>query len=160
VILAYRKEKNMNQFTLRTLDLPTLHRHAIGFDRLFDELNRTFANSASNSGTGYPPYNVVRSDETHYRVEIAVAGFAENEIDVEVKDGMLSVKGEQLRDSDAADEYLHRGISARSFVRTFNLADNMQVLGATVKNGILTISLEMVIPDEQKLRKISITYAK
>ena len=148
----------MTQFTLSTLDLPTLHRHAIGFDRIFDELNRTFANSRTDGN--YPPYNVVKLDETHYVVEVAVAGFTELELDVELKESVLTVKGEQAKKDTAEPEYLHKGISARNFTRTFTLADNMQVRGATVKNGILAIALEQIIPEEQKPKKIEITFAK
>ncbi len=146
----------MTQFTLHTLDLPALHRHAIGFDRMFEELNRTFANSRSDN---YPPHNVVKLDDTHYVIEVAVAGFAENEIDVELKENVLTVKGEQVK-SEKEVEYLHKGISARNFTRTFTLADNMQVRGASVKNGILAVALEQIVPEEQKPKKIQITFAK
>lgn len=146
----------MTQFTLSTLDLPALHRHAIGFDRMFNELNRTFANSRADN---YPPHNVVKLDETHYVIEVAVAGFAETEIDVELKENVLTVKGEQTK-TDKEIEYLHKGISARNFTRTFTLADNMEVRGATVKNGILAVALEQIVPEEQKPKKIQITFAK
>jgi molecular chaperone IbpA len=146
----------MTQFTLSTLDLPALHRHAIGFDRMFEELNRTFANSRTDN---YPPHNVVKLDDTHYVIEVAVAGFAENEIDVELKENVLTVRGEQTK-SEKEIEYLHKGISARNFTRTFTLADNMQVRGATVKNGILAVALEQIVPEEQKPKKIQITFAK
>lgn len=146
----------MTQFTLSTLDLPALHRHAIGFDRMFNELNRTFANSRADN---YPPHNVVKLDETHYVIEVAVAGFSETEIDVELKENVLTVKGEQTK-TDKEIEYLHKGISARNFTRTFTLADNMEVRGATVKNGILAVALEQIVPEEQKPKKIQITFAK
>ncbi len=146
----------MTQFTLSTLDLPALHRHAIGFDRVFNELNRTFANSRTDN---YPPHNVVKLDDTHYVIEVAVAGFAENEIDVELKENVLTVRGEQTK-SETEIEYLHKGISARNFTRTFTLADNMEVRGATVKNGILAVALEQIVPEEQKPKKIQITFAK
>jgi molecular chaperone IbpA len=146
----------MTQFTLHTLDLPSLHRHAIGFDRMFEELNRTFANSRTDN---YPPHNVVKLDDTHYVIEVAVAGFAETEIDVELKENILTVRGEQDKDQKEI-EYLHKGISARNFTRTFTLADNMQVRGATVKNGILAVALEQIVPEEQKPKKIEITFAK
>lgn len=149
----------MTQFSLSTLDLPTLHRHAIGFDRIFDELNRTFANSANGRTDNYPPHNVVKLDDTHYVIEVAVAGFAEDEIDVELKENVLTVKGEQTK-KEKEVEYLHKGISARNFVRVFTLANDMQVRGATVKNGILAIALEQVVPEEQKAKKIQITFAK
>ena len=147
----------MTQFTLHTIDLPSLHRHAIGFDNLFEQLNRTFANSKSDGN--YPPHNVVKLDDTHFVIELAVAGFAESEIDVELKENVLTVKGERVKKDDEI-EYLHRGISARNFTRTFPLAEHIEVRGATVQNGILAIALEQVVPEEQKAKKIAITFAK
>jgi molecular chaperone IbpA len=148
----------MTQFTLSTLDLPSLHRHAIGFDRMFNELNRTFANSKSDN---YPPYNIAKIDETHYIVEVAVAGFKESELDVEFKDGTLTIKGEQVKEEKTeGTEYLHKGISTRSFVRSFTLADNVEIRGANVTNGVLAIALEHVVPEEKKAKKIAITFNK
>ena len=148
----------MTQFTLRTFDLPALHRHAIGFDRMFEELTRTFGNSRSDN---YPPHNVVQLDDTHYVIEVAVAGFKENEIDVELKENLLTVRGEKVKDEDSVQpNYLHKGISARNFTRTFPLAEHVEVRGATVQNGILAIALEQVVPEEQKAKKIEITFAK
>lgn len=147
----------MTQFTLHTLDLPSLHRHAIGFDNLFEQLNRTFANSKSDGN--YPPHNVVKLDDTHFVIELAVAGFAESEIDVELKENVLTVKGERAKKEEDV-EYLHKGISARNFTRTFPLAEHIEVRGATVQNGILAIALEQVVPEEQKAKKIAITFAK
>jgi molecular chaperone IbpA len=150
----------MTQIQLHTLDLPSfvnqIHRQTIGFDRMFDELNRTFANSRTDN---YPPHNVVKLDDTHYVIEVAVAGFAENEIDVELKDNVLTVKGEQTKKENEI-EYLHKGISARNFVRTFPLAEHIEVRGATVNNGILSVALEMVVPEENKPKKIAITFKK
>jgi molecular chaperone IbpA len=151
----------MTQLQIHTLDLPTfvnqIHRQTIGFDNLFDQLNRTFANSKTDGN--YPPHNVVKLDDTHYVIEVAVAGFAENEIDVELKENVLTVRGEQEK-TDKEIEYLHKGISARNFVRTFPLAEHIEVRGATVKNGILAIALEQVVPEEQKAKKVQITFAK
>jgi molecular chaperone IbpA len=150
----------MTQFTLHTIDLPTfanqIHRHTIGFDNLFSELNRNFANSKSDN---YPPHNVIRLDDQHHVIEIAVAGFAESEIDVELKDSVLTVRGEQAK-KETEVEYLHKGLSTRNFERTFRLADNTEVKGATIKNGILVIALEHIVPEEQKAKKIAITFAK
>lgn len=147
----------MTQFTLHTLDLPALHRHAIGFDNLFETLNRTFANSKVEGN--YPPHNVVKLDDTHYVIELAVAGFSETEIDVELKENILTVKGEKAK-PEIEIEYLHKGISTRNFTRTFPLAEHVQVRGATVQNGILAIAVEQVVPEEQKAKKIEITFAK
>jgi molecular chaperone IbpA len=151
----------MTQLQIHTLDLPSfvnqIHRQTIGFDSLFDQLNRTFANSKTDGN--YPPHNVVKLDDTHYVIEVAVAGFAEDEIDVELKENILTVRGEQEK-TDKEVEYLHKGISARNFVRTFPLAEHIEVRGATVKNGILAVALEQVLPEEQKAKKIAITFAK
>jgi molecular chaperone IbpA len=151
----------MTQLEIRTLDLPSfvnqIHRQAIGFDSLFEQLNRSFVNSKTDGN--YPPHNVVKLDDTHYVIELAVAGFAESEIDVEIKDNVLTVKGEKQKKEDEV-EYLHKGISTRNFVRTFPLAEHIEVRGATVKNGILAIALEQIVPDEAKPKKIQITFAK
>ena len=151
----------MTQLEIRTLDLPSfvnqIHRQTIGFDRMFEELNRTFANSRTDGN--YPPHNVVKLDDTHFVIELAVAGFAEDEIDVELKENVLTVKGERAK-KDEEIEYLHKGISARNFTRTFNLAENVEVRAATVTNGVLAIALEHVVPEEKKAKKIAITYTK
>jgi len=150
----------MTQLQIHTLDLPSfvnqIHRQAIGFDSLFEQLNRNFANSKSDN---YPPHNVVKLNDTHYVIEVAVAGFAEDEIDVELKENVLTVRGDQAK-KEAEVEYLHKGISARNFVRTFPLAEHIEVRGASVKNGILAVALEQIVPEEQKAKKIQITFAK
>jgi molecular chaperone IbpA len=147
----------MTNFSIRTFDLPSLHRHAVGFDRMFEELNRTFAASKDN----YPPHNIVQLDETHFVIEVAVAGFKESEVDVELKDNLLTVKGERAKEEDKPEvEYLHKGISTRNFTRTFPLAENVEVRAATVENGILAIALERIIPEEKKAKKIAITFTK
>lgn len=150
----------MTNLQIHTLDLPSfvnqIHRQTIGFDRMFEELNRTFANSRQDN---YPPHNVVKLDDTHYVIEVAVAGFAEDEIDVELKENVLTVRGEQSKKEQEV-EYLHKGISARNFVRTFPLAEHIEVRGATVQNGILAIALEQVVPEENKPKKIAITFSK
>ena len=151
----------MTNLSIHTIDLPNLaaqlHRHSIGFDQMFDQLNRTFASSKADGN--YPPHNLVKLDENHYAIELAVAGFSEKEIDVELKDNVLTVKGEQSKTEDEI-EYLHKGISTRNFVRTFPLAEHIEVRGATVRNGILAIALEQVIPEADKPKKIAISFAK
>jgi molecular chaperone IbpA len=143
--------------TTYLLDIPALHRRFIGYDQLFEELNRTFTTAAKQDN--YPPHNVIRTGDNLFRIEVAVAGFAEEELDVALEGRMLTVRGERRRD-DADEEYLHRGISGRNFERTWPLGDNMEVRGATVKNGILTVSLEHIVPEEDKPKKIAITFAK
>lgn len=122
----------------------------IGIDRVFDRMHQ------QTPGQGnYPPYNIAKVDDDHYVIEIAVAGFIESELDVEVKDGVLFVEGK--KEDDDQTEYLHKGISARQFKRSFTLSDTIVVKGAAYNNGILTIDLENVIPEEKKPRKIKIS---
>jgi molecular chaperone IbpA len=146
-----------NQLTLRSLDIPSIHRFGIGFDNIIDELLR--ATSQQNS-SNYPPYNILKYTEDKFAIELAVAGFKNGDIDVTVEKNQLTVKGEQSIDLDTSVEYLHRGISARNFVRTWTLADHVEVRGAEVNNGILVIDLERFVPDEQKPKKIAINFNK
>lgn len=147
----------MTEYTFTTLDLPSLHRRAIGFDRLFDDLNRTFANA--KSANNYPPHNVIQVDDTHFVVEVAVAGFKESELEVELKENVLTVKGEQAK-PETEPKYVHKGISTRNFTQNFTLAENVEVRGATVQNGILAVALEQMIPEEEQPKKIAITFNK
>ena len=144
-----------NQLTLRSLDIPSIHKFAVGFDNMFDELLRT-----SQANTNYPPYNIVKHGDDNFAIELAVAGFKDGEINIQVERNQLTVKGEQTVDLDNQIEYLHRGISARSFSRTWTLADHVEVAGAKSENGILTISLERKVPEEQKPKTIAINYTK
>lgn len=136
---------------MRTLDLSPLYRSAIGFDRLasmFDEATRVDTPS-------YPPYNIELVDENNYCITMAVAGFSEDEIDVEVEGESLKVVGRKEK-TDEPKQYLHQGIAARNFERRFNLADHVEVRGARIENGLLHIELERVIPEAMKPRKIEI----
>jgi molecular chaperone IbpA len=141
---------------ITTFDLPTLTRHAVGFERMFHDLNRTFASSKTDGN--YPPHNIVQLTDCTYQIELAVAGFAQDEIDVELKDNLLTVRGEQSKKEEVT--YLHKGIGTRNFVRTFPLGEHVEVRGATVKNGILTVDLELTLPEEKQAKKIAITFAK
>lgn len=143
--------------TLITLDLPTLHRRFIGFDHFFDEIERTFNVQKQDN---YPPHNIIRQSDTQFMIELAVAGFMENELEVSLHHNKLIVKGERKRDDDSEWQYLHRGIASRDFERSFPLNENVEVKHVTVRNGIMTISLELVVPEEQKAKKIAITFAK
>jgi len=147
----------MKQVYLNSLDIPTISRFAVGFDRMFDELTRT---ASTLNGTNYPPYNIIKSGENTYVIEVAVSGFEESELDVEVKDGELIVKGEKQFKEEEAPEYLHQGIANRNFLRTFALAENVEVKGASVKNGILAVTLEHIVPESAKPKKIAITFEK
>lgn len=146
-----------NNLTLRSLDIPSIHKFAVGFDNIFDEIMRATSQQAT---TNYPPYNVVKHSEDKFAIELAVAGFKDGDIDVTVEKNQLTVKGEKAIDLNEGAEYLHRGISARNFLRTWTLADHVEVTGAVVQDGILTINLERVVPEEQKPKKIAITYNK
>ena len=144
-----------NTLTLRSLDIPSIHKFGVGFDNLFDDLlNRT------SQSTNYPPYNIVKQSEDAFSIELAVAGFKDGEVTITTERNQLTVKGEQVTDLDDTKEYLHKGISARSFVRSWTLADHVEVIGATSENGILTISLERKIPEEKKPKTIAINYTK
>ena len=139
---------------MRTFDLAPLYRSTVGFDRLTDMLDSL---SQVDSGVTYPPYNIERTDENHYRISLAVAGFAEKDLAVEVKEGVLSVQGKREGEKEAvAGRYLHQGIAGRSFDRRFQLAENVEVRGAQLENGLLHIDLERIVPEEKKPRRITI----
>ncbi len=130
------------------LDYSPFFRTTVGFDRLLDLLE------TADTREGYPPYNIERSDENNYRVSVAVAGFAEKDLSVDVKDGVLTVTGK--RDDAAKPSYLHHGIAGRAFERSFQLAEHVEVKGARLENGLLHVELERRVPEEKKPRKIAI----
>jgi len=137
---------------MRTFDFSPFFRSSVGFDRLFDLLD-----SYAEQSSGYPPYNIERSDETHYRITLAVAGFAEKELSLEVKEGVLTVTGERAgEDKGEQRNFLYQGIAGRSFERRFQLAEHVEVRGAKLENGLLHVDLERVIPEEKKPRRIAI----
>jgi len=117
---------------------------------LFDELDRV----AKHANDNYPPHNIVKLDDSNYLIELAVAGFARNELEIEVKDRSLTVSGKH---ENRGREYIHKGISAKKFTRTFRLSEYVQVNGADLTDGILAIQLEVVIPEEMRPRKIEIS---
>jgi len=147
----------MKQVYVNSLDIPSISRFAVGFDRMFDELTKT---AGTLNSTNYPPYNIIKSGDNTYVIEVAVAGFEESELDVEVKDGELIVKGEKQSIEEDGPEYLHQGIAYRNFLRTFALAENVEVKGASVKNGVLAVTLEHIVPESAKPKKIAITFQK
>lgn len=136
---------------------PDITRFAVGFDRIFDELART---AGTLSASNYPPYNIVRTAEQEYDIEIAVAGFEEDELDVELQNGELIVRGENKAEAERVGNYLHQGIASRNFTRKFALADNVEVRGASVRNGIMTIKLEVIVPQHEQPKKIAISFQK
>jgi molecular chaperone IbpA len=142
---------------LTRFDTASLNRALVGFDRLFNTFETRFANQLTSN---YPPHNIVRKDEQNYFIEIAVAGFYKDEISVEVEADVITVKGERKRDEDPELQYLHRGLSARDFVRSFQMAEHMVVKGAAIQDGILRIDMEFVIPEDKKPRVIDIVEVK
>lgn len=147
----------MTNLSLRSLDIPSIHKFAVGFDSVFDELMR---HTNTQNNVNYPPYNVVKHSEDKFTIELAVAGFKSGDIEVEVEKNQLTVRGQQSVDLDSTVEYLHRGISARTFVRTWTLADHVEVTGAEATDGILRVNLERIVPEEQRPKKIQISYNK
>jgi molecular chaperone IbpA len=146
-----------NTLTLRSFDIPSIHKFAVGFDGVFDEILRL---SNQQKDTNYPPYNIVKHSENKFVIELAVAGFKEGDINVTVDKNTLTIEGSQSVDLDTNVEYLYRGISARNFTRTFTLADHVEVSDAVVNNGIMGITLERQVPDELQPKKIAISYNK
>ena len=140
---------------MRSFDLTPLFRSTVGFDRLADMLDSV---AQFDSGVAYPPYNIERTEENHYRISLAVAGFAEKDLNVDVKEGVLSVQGkrEPEKDSAPAKHYLYQGIAGRTFERRFQLAENVEVKGAQLENGLLHIDLERIVPEEKRPRRIAI----
>lgn len=126
----------------------------VGFDRIFDRMHTL--NALQTKQGNYPPYNIIKTAENLYEVEIAVAGFSRDEITIEVKDGVLTVEGTRDTESDTEIEFVHKGIAERNFTRTFTLSDTVVVKSADMNNGILSITLENIIPEEKKPRRIEI----
>lgn len=141
--------------SLRSIDIPQLHRFGIGFDSMFDDLMRI---NQAQSNSNYPPHNVIKTGENTVTIEVAVAGFAEGEIDISVDKQILTITGAINRNEDTEREYLHRGISRRDFRQSFTLADHVEVKDATVRDGILTVHLEREVPESARPKSIAITY--
>lgn len=142
---------------MRAFDLSPLFRASVGFDnltRVFDAATRL-----DEAHFTYPPYNIVKTGEDIYRITFAVAGFGENELDVNVENNTLTVRGKVAPDNDPAT-YLYRGIAGRSFERKFELANHIQVFGARIENGLLHINLKREVPEALKPRKIEIGRAQ
>jgi molecular chaperone IbpA len=137
---------------MRSFDFSPLFRSTVGFDRLFDLLDSMPQYETAQT---YPPYNIERTDEIHYRITLAVAGFGEKELNLEVREGVLTIQGKREESPDKPG-YLYQGIAGRSFERRFQLAENVEVKGAKLENGLLHVELERIIPEEQKPRRIPI----
>jgi len=139
---------------MRAIDYSPLYRSTVGFDRLFSLLDNMAQGDNSQS---YPPYNIERTGEDSYRITMAVAGFSEGDISIEAKQNSLTVTAEKADEENADREVLFRGIAARSFERRFQLADYVEVAGASLENGLLHIDLKREIPEAMKARKIEIS---
>ena len=137
---------------MRTIDFSPLYRSVVGFDRLAALLD---AAAAQEGASGYPPYNIERTDENAYRIEIAVAGFRPDELNIEVKENLLTVQGRKAANDDQR-QFLHRGLAERNFERRFQLADYVVVTDATLADGLLSISLKRELPEALKPRRIEI----
>lgn len=137
---------------MRSFDFSPLFRSTVGFDRVFDLLDTV---GRYDTAQGFPPYNIERTDENHYSITLAVAGFAEKDLNVEVREGVLTVQGKR-GEEPANAAYLYQGIAGRAFERRFQLAEHVEVKGAKLENGLLHIDLERVVPEERKPRRIAI----
>ena len=146
--------------TLRSFDIPAIHKFGLGFDNMFDELMRV---SAQQSTTNYPPYNIVQVNEDEYMISVAVAGFGPDNLSVTKDKKFLIIEGThsvtKLADEDDANyTYLHKGISERHFRREFQLADHVEISNAHLELGILSIHLKREVPESAKPKAIAITY--
>jgi len=137
---------------MRTTDYSPLYRSVVGFDRLATLLD---AAATSDTAPGYPPYNIERTDENAYRIEIAVAGFRPEELTIEVKENLLTVQGRKAANDDKR-KFLHRGLAERNFERRFQLADYVMVTEAALADGLLSIALKRELPEQLKPRQIAI----
>jgi molecular chaperone IbpA len=142
---------------MRHLDLTPFYRSTVGFDRLFDLLDSTAG--FESDGVAYPPYNIERLGDNEYRITMAVAGFGEDELKIDVKEQSLTVRGDKKSD-DKRRQFLHRGIAGRSFERRFQLADHVEVKGADLKDGLLHVDLVRNVPERLKPRVIAIGNGK
>ncbi|MEC8294680.1 MAG: Hsp20 family protein [Pseudomonadota bacterium] len=140
---------------MRSFDFAPLYRASVGFDQIADMMDRVFTNDAPQPS--YPPYNIEKTDENAYRISIAVAGFSESDLTVEVKENALIIAARKGEKGDKAAQYLHRGIATRAFERRFTLADHVRVTGATHQDGLLHIELTREVPEALKPRRIAIT---
>jgi molecular chaperone IbpA len=139
---------------MRSFDLSPLYRSTVGFDRLFNMMDQM---SNVENANGYPPYNIERTGENAYRITMAIAGFGEKDLTIEVKENTLSIHGEKsVAEGEERGEVLYRGIAERSFDRRFQLADHVEVRGAALENGLLHVDLVREIPEALKPRTIEI----
>ena len=140
---------------MNTIDLTPLYRTMVGFDRMASLIDSA---SRLDGAQGYPPYNIERVDDNAFAIEIAVAGFSEDDLEIETRDNLLTIAGKKApREAEGeAPQYLHRGIAERGFVRRFQLADHVIVTGATLQHGLLRVELLRELPEAKKPRRIEI----
>ena len=145
--------------TLRTFDIPAIHKFGIGFDNLFDGLMRVNAQQSNNN---YPPYDIVQINDDEYMISLAVAGFGHDNLNITKDKKTLVIEGKHSRENmdneDSTAKYLHKGISERSFRREFQLADHVEISNAHLELGILNVHLKREVPEEAKPKTIAITY--
>ncbi len=134
----------------------SLRPFSIGFDDMFDQFESMLGNGSLAVRSNYPPYNIRKAGKDKYAIEVAVAGFNKDDVEVEYEDNLLTVKTKEVKRSEEGGEVIHRGISQRSFARSFTIADDVKVNGAELKDGLLTISCEKIIPEIKKKRLIEI----
>ena len=139
---------------MRTFDFAPLYRSTVGFDRLFTTLDQLVG--AEDSAPSYPPYNIARTGENAYRISVAVAGFTDADLSIEAKEGTLTIRGQKRTNDEEKAGLLYRGIAARNFERSFQLADYVEVKGASLENGLLHVDLTREIPEAMKPRAIPI----
>jgi molecular chaperone IbpA len=144
----------MTSLSFRSKDFAPFYQNSIGIDRLFNDL---ISNVNTEQGN-YPPYNIIKEDENHYLIEIAVAGFREGDINVSVEQNVLTIDGDGHANQER--EYIHQGLSNRKFTRTFNLAEHIEVKSAEIVNGILHIGLEREVPEQLLPKAIDVKYIK
>ncbi|MEP1522273.1 Hsp20 family protein [Ascidiaceihabitans sp.] len=142
---------------MRTLDFAPLHRATVGFDQIADLMDRVMSSEPTQNS--YPPYNIEKTDDDAYRISIAVAGFSDAELNVEVRENALIVTAKKVED-EGVRKYLHRGIATRAFERRFHLADHVRVTGASHADGMLHIDLAREVPEALKPRRIEISSQK
>jgi molecular chaperone IbpA len=138
-----------------TLSFGPLYNATLGFDRFFDDVERLLNSDIQKTTSTFPPHNIIKLDDSRYLVELAVAGFGKDEIEITVENGVLSIIGSKSSKNEVGT-YLHRGIGTRAFTKKITIADTVEVRGAEFKDGILRIGLENVIPDHKKPRKVEI----
>ncbi|MDA9720236.1 Hsp20 family protein [bacterium] len=130
---------------------PMFSNRVLGFETLVDRLERI----SNESQSGYPPYNIFK-DGLKFKIEIALAGIDKKDVDIELCDGVLTIKHDGPKEDNSAEEALHKGIAKRAFKLKFTLAEDLEVLGAAIKNGLLTVNLERIVPDHKKPRVIEV----